>query len=139
MKYNNVQTLVEQYAKDTFASLNIQLAYENAEFNPTLYTKYVQMTVRFGDSFQRAVENCYRVVGILLLDIKTRPGTGKVESLTLADQLAPFFVKKILVATPPLTAPVVQFMVPELVKGANESNGWMVDHYSCPFYFNVEF
>jgi hypothetical protein len=139
VKYNDVQTNIETYVKATCATLGVSVSYENVPFSSDVYTKYVQMTVQFGEAYQRAVERCYRVVGILLLDLHTRPSTGVVPQLTLADQLTPYLIKHILVSTPPPIVPAIQFLVPELKKGDKEMNGWVIDHLRCPFYYNVEF
>jgi hypothetical protein len=136
MRFNDVQISLEQYIKDNWTAT--PLAFENVPLNSDLYNQFVQMHVVFGDSIQRSITNCFRVLGLLVLSIYVRPAEGMTAALTTADQLSALLVSTEVVAVPPHTAPVVQLKTPDLHKGSKEEQGWVKVQLSCPFHYDLE-
>lgn len=137
MKYDVVQQSLEEFVAANWPHTTVQ--YDNVAFNSDLYDEYVRCTVVFGDGDQRSVtKGCYRVMGLLILTVFTKPATGTARLLELASLAANMMVSVIVSPTPPLDAPKVNLKVPDLYKNVKEQSGWVQAQVSCPFYYDLE-
>lgn len=136
MKYNEVQVSLEKLLQSLWTAT--PLSFENVEFNSSIYNEFVQVNVVMGEGSKRAMQNCYRVVGLLILTVYVRPAVGLTQALTYADQLTSVLTSREVVATPPSAAPVVQLKTPDLYKGTKEENGWVKVQLSFPFHYDLE-
>jgi hypothetical protein len=136
MQFDRVQTSLEAYIQSIWTTTTI--SFENIAFNSDMYDEFVAMRVVFGDTVQRSITGCYRVMGLLILSIYVRPATGVSQALVYADQLSALLVAAQISPVPPHTAPVVQLIAPDLYKGAKEENGWVKVQLSCPFHYDLE-
>lgn len=138
MKYDVVQQSIEEFVKTNWTATAVQ--YDNVDFKSDLYQEYMQCTVVFGEGSQRSVtKGCYRQVGLLLLTIKTKPGTGSARKLELAKLAAEMVVSVVVQAVPPLIAPAVNLKTPDLFNDNKERDGWVMAQVSCPFYYDLEY
>lgn len=136
MKYSEVQTMLESYVQTNVTGITI--AFENAEFDPTNLTKWLRVTIQFGNSQLRSLgTRCFRVAGIMMCEIFIRPAVGIVDITTFADTLTDLFKGSKIV--PALSAdPTVNFLEPQLTKFPAEQSGWIRGQVTCPFYYDLE-
>lgn len=133
MKYLESQTSIEKYIAANWPGA---IAFENEPFDSDAYNEYLEITIQFGESVKRSIEHCYKIIGLLIISINVRPAVGAARALTIANALSPLLASHELVATPPDSAPVVQFVVPTLDKVLRERRGgWSQMQLSCPFYY----
>lgn len=138
MKYDVVQQSLEEFVAANWSQTAVQ--YDNVAFKSDLYQEYLQCTVVFGEGFSRTVtKGCYRQVGLLLLTVKTKPGTGSARKLELAKLAAEMVLSVVVQPVPPLVAPVVNLKTPELFNDNKERDGWVMAQVSCPFYYDLEY
>lgn len=137
MKYDVVQKSLEIYVKDHWSHTAIQ--YDNVAFNSDLYEEFIQCTIVFGEGRSRTITvGCYRQVGLLILTVKTRPGTGSSRKLELAKLAAEMVISKVVQPIAPDLVPAVNLKVPDLFSDNTERNGWVMAQVSCPFYYDLE-
>lgn len=128
--------MLESYVQTNVAG--IAIAFENVEFDPTNLTKWLRVTIQFGSSRLRSLgTRCFRVPGIMMLEIYTRPATGLVDITTFADTLTDLFKGSSVVPSQPAD-PTVNFLEPALTKFPAEQSGWVRGQVTCPFYYDLE-
>jgi len=135
MKFKESQASIEKYLGDHWSGNNI--VFENEPLEADLYDEYASVVVAFGGTDKRAIENCYKVIGLLIVTVNVRPGVGISRALELANTLSPLLASYELPADPSLSAPVVQFVAPSLSKVQRPPPGWVQAQVSCPFYYFV--
>lgn len=114
------------------------IQFENVSFDSELYEEWIELRILFGDSIKVNLgSNDYRVVGLLMIDIKLKPGRGVVRGLELANQAAVMLASKKVMPQAPLAAPAVYLRVPELYKSNVDRVEGMKYQISCPFYYDV--
>lgn len=135
MFYDKVQQSLEEYATVNWTETAIQ--FDNVPFNTEIYTEFLRHSVRFGEGRQRSVTiGCYRQLGVLMLTVFTKPSQASNRRLELARAAADLYISKIISASPPLTAPKIKFMVPDLNIDSKEVMGWVQATVMCPFYYD---
>ena len=135
MKFKEVQASIEKYLDDNWSGTAI--VFENEPLEADLYDEYVSVAVQFGETEKRAVETCYKIVGLLLVTVNVRPGVGVARALELTNVFSPLLASYELPAAPALSAPAVQFVAPSLSKVPRPPPGWVQAQVSCPFYYFV--
>ena len=138
MKYDVVQQSLEEFVAANWSETTVQ--YDNVSFKSDLYQEYLQCTVVFGEGSSRTVtKGCYRQVGLLLLTVKTKPGTGSARKLELARLASEMVLSVVVQPVPPLIAPAVNLKTPDLFNDNKERDGWVMAQVSCPFYYDLEY
>lgn len=138
MKYDVVQESLEEFIRANWSHTDVQ--YDNVAFNSEMYTEYLQMTVVFGEASSRTVtKGCYRQPGLLLLTVKTKPGTGNARKMELARLASELVVSKVVYPVSPLVAPSINLKVPDLFSDNKDRDGWVMAQVSCPFYYDLEY
>ena len=137
MKYDVVQQSLEEYVKANWSETEIQ--FDNVAFSSDLYTEFLRVNVRFGDSKSRTVtKGCYRQTGILMLSVFTKPGTGSARQMALATTAANLMNDAVVEPVSPLVAPKVNFLEPSFHGDNNEKHGWVIAQVICPFYYDFQ-
>lgn len=138
MKYDVVQQSLEEFVAANWSETTVQ--YDNVAFKSDLYQEYLQCTVVFGEGSSRTItKGCYRQVGLLLLTVKTKPGTGSARKLELAKLAAEMILSVVVLPVLPLIAPAVNLKTPDLFNDNKERDGWVMAQVSCPFYYDLEY
>lgn len=138
MKYDVVQQSLEEFVAANWSETTVQ--YDNVSFKSDLYQEYLQCTVVFGEGSSRTVtKGCYRQVGLLLLTVKTKPGTGSARKLELARLASEMVLSVVVQPVLPLIAPAVNLKTPDLFNDNKERDGWVMAQVSCPFYYDLEY
>ena len=137
MKYSEVQQSIEEFVKNSWTYTEVH--YENVPFNSELFEEFVELFVLFGTSQKRSLASkCYRQPGLLLMNVKVKPGIGTTRALELANSAADMMASTVVTATLPLVAPTVNLKDPTLYKSNSEELGWIKYQVSCPFYYDLE-
>lgn len=138
MKFAEAQQSIEEYVKSQWGNAS-PIAFEDVASNSDLYEEYVSLVVQFGESMQTSVtKGHYRVPGLVIVTVYTRPDAGSVRKLELANAAADMLVSKLILPTPPLDAPAIYCKVPSVAKDLRQLDGWVRAQVSCPFYYDVE-
>lgn len=136
MKYDIVQTAIEQYFVDNWTETAVQ--YDNVAFNSELYTEYVRCHVAFGDSLPRSISRgCYRQTGMLMVSVFTKPASGSQRRLEIASAAAEMFRSIVVAPVAPAMDPKTNILEPSIVIDNKESNGWVQAVMSFPFYYDL--
>lgn len=137
MKYDVVQQSLEEFVQTNWTSTVV--TFDNVAFNSDEYAEFVRCTVLFGLGRKRAInKGCYRQSGVLILSIYTKPGTGSARRNELATIASMMLIGVTVKASPPLVAPSVHLLDPDMHSSNKETNGWVQTQLSCPFYYDLE-
>lgn len=136
MKYDVVQQSLEEFVQANWSDTQVQ--FDNVAFNSEIYNEFAQFTVVFGETRKTTITiGCYRITGVAMFTIYTKPARGPQRQLELATPAAFMFLNKVVSAASPLVAPLVTLMVPELTKDLRERDGWVRAQVSTPFYYDL--
>jgi hypothetical protein len=104
-----------------------------------MFSEYIALNVQFGVSmFTSVTKGHYRVPGLVIVTVYTRPDAGSARKLELANLAADLLVSRLILPTPPLVAPAIYCKVPSITKDLRSTDGWVRAQVSCPFYYDVE-
>lgn len=134
MKYADIQKSIEAYFNSNWTATEV--TFENAPFETELYSEFVRLSVRFGDTVRRSIgDQCYRIPGILIVQIFVRPGIGIDRVVKLSDIVAGLFTsEQVLMSN---TGDFIQFDTPSLNKITTEYMGWIQANVSFNFYHDL--
>lgn len=127
MSFLTEQTDIEGFFRANWN--HTAIAFDNVEFNPSIYEEWVRFVVRNGNARQSSMAGDnpgFRYYGVIYVQIFTRANIGTGRALALADLVTGLFRSA--------SVNGIQFKTPSITRVGNMEDSWFQINVDCPYY-----